>query len=161
MTFAIILSTLLIVFFIAVFVFLRVLKVRKTEKVLKKYEGKNILRMCPSANFFGLMSRGLAQVRGNGVLILTDEEIFFEMWVPSRQLEIRVSSISKVESVKSFLKKTKLLPFVRVDFKDERGQDDAAAWLVPRTKDWVNDIEKLISRKAGTGDDDYSESNAD
>ncbi|MCK4818238.1 hypothetical protein KA005_20885 [bacterium] len=127
---------------------LRKLKKEKMEKVMEKLKGKNLLIMSQGANFFGQKSRGFAQMRGNGVLVLTDEMLFFEMWVPSKELSIPVSSITGVETVRSFLGKTKGWPLLKINFTNESKEADSAAWLVDRLEEWT----KIIEGKTGSKD---------
>lgn len=136
----------LVLVFIRIIFYLKALKNRKEKKVRKKFEGKNILHFDAGANFFGIQSVGMGQVRGNGVLVLTDTELFFEMWAPTKELSVPVSHIKSVESVKIFLGKTKGWPLVRVNFQNENGRDDAAAWLVGNPKEWIEAIQGLISK---------------
>jgi hypothetical protein len=87
-------------------------------------------------NFFGVLSSGIAQVRGNGLLALTSTGIRFRMLAPARTLFIPMQSIRGVSHPRWFLKKSKARELLRVDFKNETGEDDAAAWLVRDLRWW-------------------------
>jgi hypothetical protein len=50
-----------------------------------------------SANSFGVESEGMFQIRGNGCLILTDDVVAFDLWVPRKKLRIPRSRIRRVE----------------------------------------------------------------
>ncbi|MFC1646433.1 hypothetical protein ACFL2Y_04575 [Candidatus Omnitrophota bacterium] len=125
---------------------LKNIQAKRAEEVLDKYKDKKILRVSSNANYFGQESKGVTQIRGNGVLLLTQEELCFEMWAPKRELRIPVSSISGVESTQSHLSKSILTPLLKVVFKNESGQTDSAAWLVNNLDNWKESIEKLIQR---------------
>jgi hypothetical protein len=89
-----------------------------------------------SANSFGVESRGAAQIRGNGCLGLTADEVLFVMWLPRRELRIPRERISVVERARSHLGKTVGRPLLRVRFADEVGRDDSVAWLVGDLPAW-------------------------
>jgi len=96
----------------------------------------------PMANFFGSGSKGMGQVRGNGVLLLTGSQLYFRMLMPEREVRIPVDSISSVSTPRSFLGKSKLSPLLRVDFKRADGKDDSAAWMVRELDRWVEELKK-------------------
>ncbi len=93
-------------------------------------------------------SLGMAQMRGNGVLVLTDDELFFQMWAPKRELNISIGNITAVETPRTFLGKTKFKALLKIVFKDEKNQSDSAAWLVGNLSDWKTSIEKIIKSDA-------------
>lgn len=82
------------------------------------------------ANGFGVESAGALQVRGNGCLALTDDELVFVMWLPKRVLRIPRERITAVERTRWHLGKTMGRDLLRVRFTNERGEPDSAAWLV-------------------------------
>ena len=133
-----------VLIFIRIFIYLKALKSRKSQKVRKRFAGQNILCFDAGANFFGVKTCGMGQVRGNGVLVLTENELFFEMWMPSKEVRIFLSTVKSVENVNIFLGKTKGWPLVRVNFTNESGKEDAAAWLVGNPKEWIESIQGLI-----------------
>lgn len=93
-----------------------------------------------AASFFGQQSRGIMQVRGNGILILTDTELIFEMWVPKRRYHIPVQSIRSAENPRSFLGKSRFTPLLKVVFVDDHGVEDAMAWQVRDLNDWMRKL---------------------
>lgn len=144
----IVIPIVVLVFAISLVVSLRRLAMRRAADVLARFQGKRVYDTCSSANFFGLESKGMAQVRGNGVLVLTGDVLFFQMWIPKRETEIPVARIRKVEQVRSHLGKTRGSPLVKVTFETAPGQLDSAAWLVPNPGRWQSAIEGL-GRRAG------------
>ena len=92
--------------------------------------GDQIKILDPSANFFGQKSLGIGQVRGNGVLALTEEDIYFLMWLPRRELRIPRSSIQEIKTPRSFLGKSKLTPLLEIVYTcPQKGKPESAAWL--------------------------------
>ena len=111
-------------------------KKRKAE-VLKQFEQSNIILGPSSANSFGQESLGVKQVRGNGLLILTDYELYFGMFIPRKDWHIPLKLISKVEVVRSHLYKTKSRDLLKVVYTNENGKQDSIAWLVRDLDSWI------------------------
>lgn len=88
------------------------------------------------ANFFGVESRGAAQLRGNGHLAASADEIVFVMWLPRRELTIPRSRITGVERAKSHLGKTIGRELLRVRFTNDGGEPDSVAWFVRDLAAW-------------------------
>jgi hypothetical protein len=116
---------------------------KRINEIIDKFSDKNIIISLNSANFFGQQSRKSTQVRGNGVLILNTEELYFEMWRPKKILQIPISAILKVEITKSFLHKSVFRKLLKIVFQNEKGEEDAAAWWVTSLDKWIEEIEKL------------------
>ena len=70
------------------------------------------------SNFSGLESEGVWKIRGNGLLLLTEEELFFGMWKPKKDLSISVKFIIKVSNPKSNLHRSVFKPLLKITFKD-------------------------------------------
>ncbi len=124
--------------------------------VIKRLRGKAIIALrsdtagervyhVTDCNFFGLLSSGLAQVRGNGLLALTDKGLRFRMLTPQRTLFISRESIRDVSHPRWFLKKSKARDLLRVDFVNAAGEEDAAAWIVGDLPWWDEAIAALES----------------
>jgi hypothetical protein len=89
-----------------------------------------------SANFFGVESRGMAQIRGNGHLAASPSRILFIMWWPRRELTIPLDQVRAVERTKSHLGKTMGRELLRVRFTNAAGEPDSVAWLVRDLAAW-------------------------
>jgi len=116
---------------------------KRINEIIDKFSDKNIIISLNSANFFGQQSRKSTQVRGNGVLILNAEELYFEMWRPKKILQIPTSTILKVEITKSFLHKSVFRKLLKIVFQNENGEEDAAAWWVTSLEKWIEELEKV------------------
>ena len=117
----------------------------RIKEIEASFQESEIVKVSESANYFGLESKGVKQIRGNGVLILTKKKLYFEMWVrPKTVIEIPINSIQKIESVKSHLKKSRFQNLLKVIFTNERGNDDSVAWLVRDLEEWIRLLEKII-----------------
>jgi len=116
---------------------------KRISEILDKFKDKLIILSSDNSNFFGQQSRKSTQVRGNGVLILTAEDLYFEMWRPKKILQIPISSILKIEITKSFLHKSVFRKLLKVVFTNQEGEKDAAAWWVTSLDKWIEELEKL------------------
>ncbi len=87
----------------------------------------------------GLESRGGGQSRGNGALVLTADELWFSLLVPTHALTIRLADVTDVALVDGHLGKSVGRPLVRVRFHGEAGED-AVAWLVADPERWQHEI---------------------
>jgi hypothetical protein len=100
-----------------------------------------------NANFFGTESRGVMQIRGNGILLLTDTDLVFGMFRPSREFLIPLANIVKIELVDSHLTKTVFQPLLKVYFTNDEGDADSVAWWVANPTEWKNLLEKCIKNQ--------------
>jgi hypothetical protein len=116
---------------------------KRINEIRDKFKEKDIIISLNSANFFGQQSLKSLQIRGNGVLVLTQEELYFEMWHPKKTIKIPRSSILKVEITKSFLHKTVFRKLLKVIFRNENGDEDAAAWWVSSLDIWIKELTEV------------------
>jgi hypothetical protein len=95
-----------------------------------------IVAIDESANCFGLESKGVTQIRGNGCLAATEDEVLFIMWIPRREIRIPRAWITSVERAKSHLGKTRFRPLLLVRFTNTQGMADSVAWQVRDLSSW-------------------------
>jgi len=110
--------------------------------------GKRIVLREASANLIGMRSQGLGAVRGNGVLTLTERSLQFVMWLPRRSFSIPLDSVGSVESPTSFMGRSKLRELLQVNFADERGEADAAAWVVRDLQAWTGALNERAGHRS-------------
>lgn len=122
----------------------RIFKNRINE-IYHKYKEKQILIADDISNFFGLESAGVWKVRGNGVLLLTEEDLFFGMWKPKKDLLIPVKSIIDITNAKSHMHKSVIKPLLKITFRNDNGEIDSAAWYVRKLDEWNKILELLLS----------------
>ena len=89
------------------------------------------------ANTLGLASGGTRQVRGSGVLALTERELIFVMAMPRRTTRIERSRIASVDQTQSHLGKNRGRPLLRVRFRGEGDTEESIAWLVQNLGEWT------------------------
>jgi len=119
---------------------------KKAEEVLEKFKDKKVLSVKSNANFFGQESLGYKQARGNGVLVITEEELYFEMWLPKKTFSVPLKSITSIETPKSHLGKTKGRPLLKIIFKSEKEEEDSMAWLTGDLAKYKNLLESLLKK---------------
>ncbi|MBI5929246.1 MAG: hypothetical protein HY862_08055 [Chloroflexi bacterium] len=95
------------------------------------------------ANFFGQESKGVVQLRGNGVLAITTSEVYFELLAPRHAWRTAIGNIQAVETVKSHLGKTVGRPLLKIRYINEQGRTDSVAWLVPNLEAVIQTLEGL------------------
>jgi hypothetical protein len=113
---ALCLAVLAVVFSVA-FVLIRRLRVRAIAALRSDTAGEDVYHAA-DCNFFGVLSAGIAQVRGNGLLALTSGGIRFRMLVPARTLFIPRESIRAVSRPRWFLKKSRAREMLRGVFRN-------------------------------------------
>ncbi|MGD8412685.1 MAG: hypothetical protein PVF33_00545 [Candidatus Latescibacterota bacterium] len=111
------------------------------EEIGRKFAGKQIVRESIGANFFGRSSKGIGQIRGNGALVLTPQELYFIMFAPRKELIIPLDDVTSVSTPRSHLGKTIGSKLLKVDFRTPAGED-AAAWAVRDVEDWAATVRR-------------------
>jgi len=137
------LSAFLLLFFAALFFLLRRMQKRQAAAILKRFEGQTLHIVSSKANFFGLSSRGMRQLRGNGVLALSENVLFFQLWLSRNYIEIPLKNITGIETPRVFQRRSILRRLLRVNFTSDRGRPDAAAWYVNNLPEWKEALERL------------------
>ncbi|MHA1413338.1 MAG: hypothetical protein ACTSUX_10070 [Promethearchaeota archaeon] len=117
---------------------------KQINNVLDKFDKSKILKVSARANFFGLESKKSRQLRGNGILILTKNELYFSMFLSKKVIEIPISSIKSIETPRSFLKKSYLMRLLKINFIDELGQENSVAWVLENLDEWIEILTKLM-----------------
>src|SRR5512147_2315477 len=109
-------GTLLVIAVILGIVFSQLRRVGKARGEAARQRFPNARAIVAGANFFGQQSHGVTQLRGNGTLVITDSEVYFEMWLPRRELTIPLSAVQGSETVRGFLGKTVGRPLLKINF---------------------------------------------
>jgi hypothetical protein len=118
---------------------------RNQQATEQEYPGARHVE--PGALFFGQESRGAMQMRGNGTLILTDDELLFKQWVVNKEFRIPLKAVQLIETPRSFLGKTQGVELLKVSYLNESGALDAIAW---RVRDLAGIIRKIEEARAST-----------
>ena len=98
------------------------------------------VRRIETARGLGLRSAGRGQIRGTGMLVLTDDELRFRQWVPRRETRIPLAAVTSVGRERWWLGKTVGRQLLRVSWLGEGGAEDAMAWQVRDLDGWLAEI---------------------
>ena len=138
-----VISGVLCLFFFLSFVFKSVRK--KLESYIQKRFDKNeIIGATTRANFFGEKSKGGKQIRGNGAIVLTKNELVFIRAMPFKEYIIPIKSIQRVSMPTSFNGKSVFSKLLCVHYVFE-GAEDSMAWAIKNPEKWQGSIEALIA----------------
>ena len=112
---------------------------RRAERVRTELDDElgDAIRRRADVNGLGLRSRGRGQVRGNGSLVLTAEELRFRQWVPRRETTIPLAAITSVGTERTWLGKWVGSRLLCVRWRTSDGGEDAMAWKVPDLDGWL------------------------
>jgi hypothetical protein len=113
------------------------------QAILQKFNKEDLLAANPRANFFGMKSKGGRQIRGNGALVLTKNELYFLRACPEMEYRIPIEKITGVSLPKSFNGKSIFYPLLCITYQADNGED-AMAWAVREPKKWKAAIEELV-----------------
>jgi hypothetical protein len=97
--------------------------------VEERFRGQKIILQHNFADFYGLESIGHFQAKGNGVQVMTKDELYFRKALPRREFSIPIDSITAVSNPRSHQGKTNISRLLRVEFSGG-GSMDAIAWMV-------------------------------
>ncbi|MEM7538788.1 MAG: hypothetical protein AAF639_41900 [Chloroflexota bacterium] len=104
-------------------------------QLAQRYRKSDIV-LNTQANCFGVQSAGLFQVRGNGIIVLTKDELYFN-GISGLELIIPRRDILAVSRANSHLTRTVFRPLLHVRYRTPFGED-AVAWIVPDSAQWMS-----------------------
>lgn len=92
-----------------------------------------------AALFFGLESKGPVQLRGNGCLVLIDDELVFLQWVTDRVVRVPLADVIAVDTARGHLGKRIARDLLRVRWRVDGGEE-TAAWFVHDLAAWLEPL---------------------
>jgi type II secretory pathway pseudopilin PulG len=129
-------AVLLTVVLYVVLMQVRVRQMKQANQLLDEYQEENILAYTTSANYLGIESAGMGQVRGNGFLMLTSSFLLLERMAPKHRLQIPLRKIFRVDQVSSFLGRRNIKPILRISFTNDEGEQDTLGILLKDPDKW-------------------------
>lgn len=132
-------------FIVLLYIIMIIAILRKEMEMKKGFNREGFVRSSRGGNFFGSTDKGYAQIRGNGVLILTEEGLHFEMLIPKKRIDIPLSSVIGLETTRSFLGKSRGKKLLRVNHV-MNGQLVSSAWQLKDLDEWIKDINSRIGK---------------
>lgn len=125
---------------VGIIVFLKRLQTDRAAAAHAQFPNTQII--VPGANFFGQESRKGTQMRGNGTLVITDSEVYFERWLPRAEYRIPRSAIESLETPSWYLGKSVFRPLLKINFRRDDGTHDSMAWFVPD----IQKVKQILER---------------
>ena len=122
------------------------LRRKRAEELFTNYHKDRIIYFSKKVNFFGQKSAGRAQLRGNGSLLLTPDELHFLRWINKKDIVIPLDDIENIERVNSYLGKSKKSELLKVEFNNDQGKKDSAAWLLDNMHAWEQVIKDNLEK---------------
>ena len=122
------------------FVFLKKRQDALEVNFKKRFSGKNIRHLDKNAVFKAQESDGYSQTQGMGYLVLTDDELYFEMGLLNKVISISAAFITRVGETKRLLGVGTIRPMLKVEFKDSKGNNDSIAIYVKELELWKKAI---------------------
>lgn len=113
---------------VGLIVFLKRLQTDRAAAARAQFPNAQLI--VPGANFFGQESRKGSQMRGNGTLVITDSEVYFERWLPRAEYRIPRKAIESLETPSWYLGKSVFRPLIKINFRRDDGTRDSMAWFV-------------------------------
>ena len=110
----------------------------------KRFANKMIRFMDKHALYIARESDGYSHFRGQGYLVLTEDELYFERQLVKKIIEIPTDSIIEVGKTKRLAGQGPGM-MLKVVFKTQDGKEDAIGWKVKELEQWINEI-SLMAR---------------
>ena len=128
------------------FVFLK----RKQDEVeasfQKRFSGKKIQFMDKYALYVARQSDGYSHFRGNGYLVLTEDELYFERQLDRKIIIIPIGAIVRVERTRRLGGQSPGKMMLKVVFEKQDGEQDAIAWKVKKLDQWIEEISIMVKK---------------
>jgi len=113
-----------------------------------EHEGRILLRGPAHANVSGLESKGMTQIRGNGFIALTDQDLRVNRAVLATEWRIVHHDIKQVSLEAAFLGKWKGMKVMVITFETE-GRLDRLGLYVRDSQTWVEAISQAADLEDG------------
>jgi len=113
----------------------------------KRFAGKKIQFMDKHALYVAKESDGYSHFRGQGHLVLTEDELYFERQLVKKIIKIPTGSIVKVDKTKRLGGQGPGM-MLKVVFKTQDGEQDAIGWKVKELEQWIKEISLMARNSA-------------
>jgi hypothetical protein len=117
-------------------------KQRELERSIEEVtRGRRVRFTDRHALYIARESDGYAHLRGTGVLLLTDDLLYFEQQLTRKAVSIPLSSITRVGETLRLGGQSTGRPMLRVEFRNAEGAEDAIGLRVRELERWKREIE--------------------
>jgi hypothetical protein len=115
-------------------------------RVRSKFAGTPIKALTAKAYFRGLNRGWDERWRGHGVLVLTDEVLFFRPWQRDLDLTIPCERIESADVDAGEGRKTLYPPRLRVAYRGMDGETRSATWKLKHSRRWAQLIQQEVGK---------------
>ncbi len=135
------------VLFLAIFVYIIYIRYRDRQWIAKRFGPKQAVALSFGVNYFGRTSEPGKPRKSSGFLILLPDRLFYRSRFSGLELDIPGKKIARVYPGTS-IKGVELHQSVMiVDFLNEKGNRDSAAFKVPYPPQWIRMIENIFDKQ--------------
>ena len=131
-----------IVLWFGILTFLKRLANRRLEELKARFPERDVIKLARASNLIGLQSPSRKMLRGNGTLLLTKDDLVFQLWLPKTEILIPRKAIREVGEVKSFGGKTVFQPLMQLRYSNALGEEESLAIYLSELETWI----KLLKR---------------
>lgn len=135
--------------FLGIVFFLAYNRQRETRRIAQKFEKSRIIISSFAVNFFGLESEPGGPLRSSGVLVLLKDGLYYRARFANRELFIPGSAITYIGVTDTHKKKPLHQNVVVLQFLNNDGKEDKAAFRIPYPAQWISAIKaNLLDTKS-------------
>jgi hypothetical protein len=110
--------------------------------ISERYPRNRVRRRDDAAYLIAQESRGYRQSRGNGTLILTDEELFYAIALPKRTFIIPLDTVTGLERVRRMGGQGRVRKFLKIGFDGHDTSPDALGIMLNDIDAWERAIDE-------------------
>jgi hypothetical protein len=133
--------------FFGIIAYIAFIRWRDRKWIEKRFSGQKVLAMSFGVNYFGRASEPGKPSRSSGFLLLLPDRIFYRSRTSGLELSIRGENIAHVYPDNSIKGVDLHQSVVKIDFMNENGRQDSAAFKVPYPPQWIHAIENNLLKK--------------
>lgn len=130
--------------FFGIIAYIAIIRWRDRKWIERRFGDIPILAMSFGVNFFGRASDPGKPRRSSGFLLLMPDRLFYKSRMAGLELEIPGSKIAQVYPGTSIKGVSLHQSVMKIDFLNESGQKDCAAFRVPYPPQWIKAIQNHL-----------------
>ena len=133
--------------FFGIIGYIALMRWRDRKWIEARFGSRSILAMSFGVNFFGNATEPGKPRRSSGFLLLFSDALFYRSRVKKIELEIPATRIARIYHDRVHKGVDLHQSLVKIDFLNEHGQKDTAAFKVPYPPQWMQAIENALFKK--------------
>ncbi len=130
--------------FLGIIFFLAFIRQRESKRILEKFDEDNIIITAFGVNYFGLESEKGGPLRSSGALVLLKDGLYYRARYLKRELFIKGNSITYIGISDVHKGKPLYQNAVIIQFLNDEGKEDKAAFRMPYPNHWLVAIRKNL-----------------